>query len=187
MVLVFLVEGALRPGYSPWRHAVSQLRLGSFGWVTTIAILLAAAALPAFAAGLGRALPDGVGSAWGATPARRGRGVLRVAGGLPGRSRPGHPPGMPARQSLHGLVHGLAGTLAFGCLSAACFVLARRFAGDPAWRGWARYSALTGVVVAAGYLATAAVTGLDQDAGLVNAPGGLLRRGMVIGGLPLPA
>jgi hypothetical protein len=65
---------------------------------------------------------------------------------------------------------------------AACFVLARRFAGDPAWRGWARYSTLTGMVVAAGYLATAVVTGLDQAGALANAPGGLLQRGMIIAG-----
>ena len=182
VVVTFLVEGALRPGYSPRRHAVSQLSLGPFGWVNTIAILLAAAALLTFAAGLGRALPAGAGSTWGPR-------LLAVAGAcfgllaiFPDDPGLGYPPGMPAQQSLHGLVHGLAGTLAFGCLSAACFVLARRFAGDPAWRGWARYSALTGVVVAAGYLATAAVTGLDRADVLVNAPGGLLQRGMLIVG-----
>jgi hypothetical protein len=49
--------------------------------------------------------------------------------------------------------------------------MARRFAGDPAWQGWARYSAVTGVVVAAGYLVTAVVTGLDQAGVLPNAPG----------------
>ena len=94
----------------------------------------------------------------------------------------GYPPASPAGQSLSGLIHGLAGTVAFGCLSAACFVLARRFAGDPAWRGWARYSNLTGVVVAAGYLATAVVTGMDQAGALSNAPGGLLQRAMMIAG-----
>src|SRR4029453_14596061 len=92
----------------------------------------------------------------------------------------GPPPPTPAQQSLPGLVHGLAITVAFGCLSAACFVMARRFADDPAWRGWGRYSTGTGVVVAAGYVATAVVTGLDQAGGLPNAPGGLLQRGMII-------
>jgi hypothetical protein len=51
-------------------------------------------------------------------------------------------------------------------LSAACFVRARRFAGDPAWRGWVRYSTVTGVVVAVGYLAT----GMDEAGALSNAP-----------------
>ena len=135
-----------------------------------------------FAAGLARALRTGTGSTWGPR-------LLGVAGMcfvllavFPDDPGLGYPPATPAQQSLHGLVHGLAGTVTFGCLSAACFVLARRFAGDPAWRGWARYSTVTGVVVAAGYLATAVVTGLDQAGVLSNAPGGLLQRGMIIAG-----
>ena len=61
--------------------------------------------------------------------------------------------------------------------------MARRFAGDPGWRGWAPYSTVTGLVVAAGYVATAVVTGLDQAGVLTNAPGGLLQRVMIIAGL----
>jgi hypothetical membrane protein len=63
-VVTFLVEGALRPGYRPWRHAISQLSLGPFGWVNIIGVLVAGASLLAFAAGLRVALPTGVGSTW---------------------------------------------------------------------------------------------------------------------------
>jgi hypothetical protein len=35
-VVTFVVEGAIRSGYSPWRHAVSQLSLGPFGWVRAV-------------------------------------------------------------------------------------------------------------------------------------------------------
>jgi hypothetical protein len=63
-VITFLVEGVIRPGYSPWRHAVSQLSLGTFGWVNTIAILLTGLALLAVAAGLHDALVSGTGSTW---------------------------------------------------------------------------------------------------------------------------
>jgi hypothetical protein len=90
----FLVEGAVRPGYRPWRHAVSQLSLGPFGWVNTIAILVAAAALLAFAVGLGRAVPGRHRLDLGAPPHGRGRGLLRVAGHLSRRPRAG----IPARQ-----------------------------------------------------------------------------------------
>jgi Protein of unknown function (DUF998) len=181
-VVTFLVEGALRPGYHPWRHAISQLSLGPFGWVNIVAVLVGAASLLALAAGLRAALPTGIGSRW----APRLLGVTGTGLGLtaallddPGL---GYPPGTPTQQSLHGLLHGLLITLAIGCLSAACLVLARRFVGDPGWRGWARYSTLTGLVVAAGYVATAVVTGLDQAGVLPNAPGGLLQRVMVIAG-----
>ena len=34
-VLVFLVEGATRAGYDPFRHPVSSLALGDHGWTQT--------------------------------------------------------------------------------------------------------------------------------------------------------
>ena len=152
------------PRLQPWRHAVSQLSLGPFGWVNTIAILVAATALGAFAAGLRRALPTGTGSTWGPrliAVAATCFGLLAV---FPDDPALGYPPGTPAQQTLPGLVHGLAGTLTFGCLSAACLVLARRFAGDPFWPG------------------TAVLTGLSQAGVLFNAPGGLVQRTMIITG-----
>jgi hypothetical protein len=179
-VVTFLVEGALRPGYSSWRHAVSQLSLGPLGWVNTIGILLTALALLAFAAGLRSALPTGTGSTWGPRLIGIAGGCFLLAAAFPDDPGLGYPPATPAQQSLSGLVHGLAITVAFGCLSAACFVMARRFAGDPTWRGWARYSTVTGLLVATGYLATAVLTGLDQAGMLNNAPGGLIQRGMTI-------
>jgi hypothetical protein len=181
-VVTFLVEGALRPGYRPWRHAISQLSLGPFGWVNSLAVLVAAASLLAFAAGLCTAMPTGVGSRWGP----RLLGVAGTGLGLTGAVLDdpglGYPPATPAQQSLHGLLHGLLVTVAIGCLSAACLVMARRFAADPGWRGWAGYSTVTGVLVAAGYVATTVVTGLDQAGVLPDAPGGLLQRTMVIAG-----
>jgi hypothetical protein len=60
--------------------------------------------------------------------------------------------------------------------------MARRFAGDPAWRSWARYSTVTGLLVAAGYLATSVLTGLDQAGVLPNAPGGVVQRAMIVAG-----
>jgi hypothetical membrane protein len=181
-VVTFLVEGATRPGYSPWRHAVSQLSLGPFGWVNTIGILLTASALLAFAAGLGSAQPTGIGATWGPRLIATVGSCFVLAAIFPDDPGLGYPPTTPAQQSIAGLIHGLAMTVAFACLSAACFVLARRFAGDPTWRGWARYSTVTGVVVATGYLATSVLTGLDQAGVLSNAPGGLIQRTMIVAG-----
>jgi hypothetical membrane protein len=181
-VVTFLVEGAIRPGYSPLRHAVSQLSLGPFGWINTIAILLTGLALLALAAGLRGALVTGTGSTW----APRLIGVTGVgfllAGAFPIGAGLNYPPGAPGQQTLSGLIHGLAITVAFGCLSAACFVMARRFAGEPAGRGWGGYSTVSGLLVATGYLATSVLTGLDQAGVLHNAPGGLLQRVTIIAG-----
>jgi hypothetical protein len=55
-------------------------------------------------------------------------------------------------------------------MAAACFMLARRFAGDPAWRGWAAYSVVTGVLVAVFFVASLATVPFP------GAPSGLLQR-----------
>jgi hypothetical membrane protein len=98
-VVTFLVAGATRPGYSPWRHAVSQLSLGPYGWVNTIAILLTGLALLVVAAGLRGALVIGTGSVW----APRLIGVTGVgfllAGAFPIAPGLNYPPGTPAQQT----------------------------------------------------------------------------------------
>ena len=55
-------------------------------------------------------------------------------------------------------------------------MLARRFAGDPAWRGWAPYSVVTGVLVAVSFVASLAT------APLPGAPSGLLQRLAIVAG-----
>ena len=65
--------------------------------------------------------------------------------------------------------------VAFASLIAACFVLARRFAGDPAWRGWAFYSIATGILVAVFFIMTDVVASLNP-----NGPAGLIQRISII-------
>jgi hypothetical protein len=59
---------------------------------------------------------------------------------------PGAPAGAPEQLSWHGILHDAAHVLAFLALIAACFVLARRFAGL-GQRGWATYCVATGVAL----------------------------------------
>lgn len=51
-VLVFLIDGATRPGYSPTRHTVSALALGSRGWLQRGNFVLCGAAITGSAARL---------------------------------------------------------------------------------------------------------------------------------------
>ena len=57
----------------------------------------------------------------------------------------------------------LLSLIVFASLIAACFVLARRFAGDHAWRGWALYSMVTGILVAGFFIVTDLVASLDPS------------------------
>ncbi len=85
-------------------------------------------------------------------------------------------------QTLHGTSHGLAGLVTFRSLTAACFVMAWSFAGNPSWKGWTLYSIVTGVLVAGFFVASIVVSVLDQRGVLSDSPIGLLQRISIIVG-----
>ena len=49
--------------------------------------------------------------------------------------------------SLHGTLHIVFAYVIILSLACGCFALARRFAIEPRWRGWAVYSVLSGVLI----------------------------------------
>lgn len=187
-VIVLFVEGATRPGYSSWRNFGSQLSLSSQGWEQVANFYVCGLLCIAFAFGLRRALRNGRGATWG--PILIGVfGLSLISAGIFTTDPAlGYPPGVPIhnvafmRESLHSIIHGLSGLTAFASLAAACFVLARRFAGNPAWRGWALYSVLTGMVIAASFVASNATSVLDMRGVWPNAPTGLIQRIGIIAG-----
>lgn len=183
-VIVLLIEGATRPGYSAWRNFGSSLSLGPFGWVQVVNFVVCGLLCIGLALGLRRALRDGRGATWG--PILLGVFGLSLisAGVFVTGPALGYPPGVPEHgpESLHSMLHGLSGLIAFTSLAAACFVMARRFAGDPGWRGWAAYSVATGVVVLLSFIASNASAILDMLGTLPNAPTGLIQRIGIVAG-----
>src|SRR6266550_8344454 len=51
-IVVFLLEGFTRPGYSQWRHYVSQLATGDGGWMQVVNFLVCGTLVIAFAIAL---------------------------------------------------------------------------------------------------------------------------------------
>lgn len=181
-VVVLLIQGATRPGYSPMRHPGSLLSLGDQGWIQITNFLVTGLLMLAFAVGLRRALGSGRGSRWGPLLlAGYGLGLL-AAGVFVTDPLLGYPPGTPsgpnATVSWHGTLHNLAGLVAFASLSAACFVLARRFAAQPAGRGWAVYCMVTGVAVLACFVAASAA--FSQQVNALTELGGLFQRAAIV-------
>jgi len=178
-----LVEGATRPGYSPWRHAVSQLSLGP-GWPVNVGLLLlGAAGLLTLAIALPRALPGEDRPRW--TPrliaaAGVASAVLVI---FPIDAGVGYPPGQPAVYHWQGLVHGSVGTVLFAALVAAPLTLARHVRGRIDWPSWRPYSLATGLVVAVAYPVTVVLSSLDQAGVWTNPPAGLAERVALIGSL----
>lgn len=174
-VAVFLIEGAVRPNYNAWLTTISTLSWGDQGWIQVASFCLFGLLMLCFATGLRRVLRTGPGSLWAPI-------LLFIAGlGLitagPFVTDPvlGYPPGFPSSgpPSLHGTIHNTASLIVFIAIPAACFVMGRRFARDPAWRGWASYSIATGVLVLVfvGWFfasVTAAAHGGTAPAGLIE-------------------
>ena len=141
-----------RQGFDLRRHDLSLLSNGDLGWIQIASFVVTGLLAIAAAVGMRRALKSGPGRTWG--PLLLGIFGLGYIGaglfvpdpmnGFP----PGTPNGMPSSVSWHSWMHLVSGSLAFLALIAACFVFARRFAGQ-GQRGWMAYSIITGILVLA--------------------------------------
>ena len=146
--VVGLVQAFTRPGFNLTRHALSVLENGDLGWIQISSFLVTGLLFVAGAIGMRHFLRGSRGGTWGPRLiAIMGLGLIGAAffQADPGL---GFPPGTPmdaTTLSWHGLGHLLVSMVAFLSLIAACFVFARRFAGQHQ-RGWAIYSGVTGVL-----------------------------------------
>lgn len=181
-IVVFLVEGATRPGYSAWHHFVSQLATGDGGWMQVVNFLVCGTLVLAFAAGLRQAL-RGTRGAVGA-PALLALFALDllVAGIFTTDPALGYPVGAAQVHTTHGMIHGLAGLAAFTLLPAAAFTMAWHFAAEPGARRWTVYSLSVGVVIVAMFIASTTVSTMDATGTWPNAPTGFFQRIAIITG-----
>jgi hypothetical membrane protein len=180
-IVVFLIEGSTRPGYSQWRNFVSQLATGPGGWVQVLNFYICGLLVLAFALALRPEL-KGARAAIGA-PVFLGAFALSllVAGTFSTDPALGYPPAVPAVQTPTGAVHGVAGLLAFTTLPAAAFVMAWRFA-RAGERAWMLYSIAVGSVVLVMFFAAGFTSQADASGSWLNAPTGFLQRIAILAG-----
>lgn len=183
-IIVLLIEGATRPGYSAWHDYGSSLSLGDQGWMQIANFLVCGLLTLGFAIGLRQVFRTGRSSVWGPLLLGVFSVALIVAGLFVTDPNLGYPPGTQSSgpQTLHGTIHGLAGLITFSSLAAASFVMARRFARDPNWKGWALYSLVTGILVAVSFIAATVVSVLDERGVFPGSPTGLFQRIGIIAG-----
>jgi hypothetical protein len=161
-VVVGFGQALLREGFDLRRHALSLLSNGDLGWIQIANFLISGALVIACAVGMRRVLHSRPAGTWGPRLIGVYGGALVAAGvfvadpaqGFP----PGAPAGVPAAWSWHSTLHFVSALVGFLALIAACAVFARGFArrGE---RGWAAYSALTGVIFFASFAALASSGG----------------------------
>jgi hypothetical protein len=184
-VAVFLIEGALRPGYDPIRLQVSYLSLGDGGGVQVASFLLSGALVGAFAIALrGRLSAAGGRGALGGPVAVASVGLgLIVAGIFPTVAAFGYPPGtpdgFPGEIPPTAYLHVLGAVLFFGGMIAAPLLLARRSRAGGGTT-WIWFSVLTAVVVLVAFAASSAD---PSGRPFVPAAAGLMQRIAIVAGL----
>jgi hypothetical protein len=150
---VWIVEGATRANYDPLRYPISSLSIGEFGWMQRANFIITGLLILAFSVGLRRVLRRPSGSLWGPLLVGLAGIGLIGAGIFVADPLNGYPPGtprIPIERTTHGILHDLFGIPFFLGLPITCFVFARLFA---RWgqRGWAAYSALSGLAMFAAF------------------------------------
>lgn len=144
----YLIEGTTRPGYGAWQQAISALSLGPGGWVQRANFAVFGLLLICSAVGWRRALRPGLGDTW--FPILKATtGIALIGDAIFSQDpAPGYPPGaVLAAPTLPGTLHTIFAVVSITALAAGCFVLARRFAREPSWRGWGAYSVITGLLI----------------------------------------
>lgn len=166
-IVVFLIEGARRPGYDPTYHTVSELSLGNRGWIQIANFLLMGGGMLAFAVGIYRTLNTPIGAV---LLGIFGLGMVAAGVFLPAPLR-GFPPGSPTGTqddvSWHNRAHDvLSGPVAFLAIFGACLVLAGPL--DGSWRLYTLLTAVVGLILtistALAYQSDKENTGLVQRA-----------------------
>lgn len=139
-IVVFLAEGATRPGYNPWLMFVSQLSTGPGGWVQIANFLVLGTFMLAFALGLRLSIAGTRGSIGAPVLLSLFAIAMLVAGVFTTDPGLGYPVGAPEVHTTHGTIHGFAGLAVFTILPAACFVMAWHFATTERSGRWTAYS-----------------------------------------------
>lgn len=167
---VIIAQGLTREGFDFARHPASILSNGSLAWIQIGNFLATGLLIAAGARGLALANPTGPGSRWAPRLALAFGVGTALAGVFPMDPGDGFPPGMPegpGTMSWHGALHAAVSSLAFLSLMATSLVMARRYAAEGS-RGWALYSAASGLLFLLGDLVSTATFSSNQTVAIVS-------------------
>ncbi len=143
-VLIFTIEGWLRPGYDACSMFVSELALGPRGWIQICNFVLFGSLFLSFARGVAREFRSGTASTAGPV-------LLTILGcGFFAAGPFVMDPVSTPRQawSAHGTMHQLLGALVFSLMPVSCFIFWRRFRVDPRWQPLRRLTLGAGIAIA---------------------------------------
>jgi len=144
----YLIEGITRAGYNAWQQPISALSLGPGGWVQQVNFVVFGVLTLLSVFGWYQLLTPGRASI-GFPLFQSVSGLSLIGAGFFSLDpNPGYPPdAVLTAPTLHGTLHVVFAYVIILSLACGCFALARRFAIEPRWRGWAVYSVISGVLI----------------------------------------
>ncbi len=180
-IIIFLIEGATREGYSTFRFPISSLSIGELGWIQITNFIISGSLIFLFAFGLRNGLLPSKDSKW--IPRLIGAAGLGLIGAGIFTSDPvfGYPMTAPlaiAQFTIHGHLHDFFSIFVFVCLPISCFKYQKRFTILNEQR-WSLYSLLTAITMLITFVL--AGIGFKQIIGLVEYAGVFQRLTIIIG------
>ena len=143
-VTVFTVAGLLRQGYDPLSTYVSELALGSGGWIQMLNFVILGILMLVFSRGVAAEFRTGKASKGGPVLLLI-IALLFIVSGIFVMDPTGTPPN---QATVHGIIHGLAGGIIFTLMPITCFVFLRRFRADPDWQLFQGWTLVLGNIIA---------------------------------------
>jgi hypothetical protein len=142
-VLVFTIDGFLKPGYSAMSQAVSYLAVGSNGWIQGANFIVLGLSLTLFALGFFQWMRPVIKQSWlfVSTIFLLLSALGYVAAALFVAAAPGEP-----QTALHVVLHTLSFQVIFFSLPIACFLIGEQLRKTVAWCGYGWYSIITGLI-----------------------------------------
>ena len=142
-VMVFTVEGWLRPGYNALSTYVSALSLGPRGAVQICNFIVSGILMLVFSRGVGIAFR---------AEKRSNAGPVLLAIVSAGMLISGpfvmDPMGtLPAHATVHGLVHGITGSIVFLLMPISVLVVSRRLRIEAGWRTFSNWTLAMGILL----------------------------------------
>jgi hypothetical protein len=175
--LIYLIEGATRPGYSAWQQPISALSLGPGGWVQQANFVFYGVCTLCLAGAWRKILKGGAGAL--AYPLLLAfEGLASILAGFFSQDPAGYPSGTTVTSpTVHGEIHIIGAFVLVGTVVLSFLVIAWHFARDLHWWGWAAYSAISALLM----LVFMAFFGMAQQHG---ADAGFFER-LAIGTVPV--
>jgi hypothetical protein len=153
-VIIFTLEGWLRPGYDARSTFISELSIGPRGWIQIVNFIVLGILFLVFTRGVAAEFREGKAS-------KAGPILLAIIGFSFLVSGPlvTDLASTPRDQmSLHGILHGIFGALVFSLSPISCFVFWRRFREDINWKSFQGWTLLAAIITSIAVILLSAAT-----------------------------